>query len=64
MITHPTAQELVAGVATWLPIDGSASVFGLRVARFHGDGPLRLVLAHTDISERRIAEERLRDGAR
>lgn len=33
MITHPTAQELVAGVATWLPIDGSASVFGLRVAR-------------------------------
>lgn len=33
MITHPTAQELVAGVAAWLPIDGSASVFGLRVAR-------------------------------
>ena len=33
MITHPTAQELVAGVAQWLPVDGSASVFGLRVAR-------------------------------
>lgn len=33
MITHPTAQELVAGVAKWLPVDGSASVFGLRVAR-------------------------------
>lgn len=33
MITHPTAQELVSGVATWLPVDGSASVFGLRVAR-------------------------------
>jgi hypothetical protein len=33
MITHPTAQELVAGVAAWLPLDGSASVFGLRVAR-------------------------------
>jgi hypothetical protein len=33
MITHPTAQELVAGVAAWLPIDGSAGVFGLRVAR-------------------------------
>ncbi len=33
MITHPTAAELVAGVAKWLPVDGSASVFGLRVAR-------------------------------
>jgi hypothetical protein len=33
MITHPTAQELVSGVATWLPVDGSASGFGLRVAR-------------------------------
>lgn len=33
MITHPTAQEIVAGVAQWLPVDGSASVFGLRVAR-------------------------------
>jgi hypothetical protein len=33
VITHPTAQELVAGVATWLPVDGSASGFGLRVAR-------------------------------
>lgn len=33
MITHPTAHELVAGVAHWLPVDGSASVFGLRVAR-------------------------------
>ena len=33
MITHPTAQELVSGVATWLPVDGSAGTFGLRVAR-------------------------------
>lgn len=33
MITHPTAHELVAGVAAWLPVDGSASMFGLRVAR-------------------------------
>lgn len=33
MITHPTAQELVAGVARWLPLDGTASGFGLRVAR-------------------------------
>lgn len=33
MITHPTAQELIAGVAAWLPVDGSASGFGLRVAR-------------------------------
>ena len=33
MITHPTAQEIVAGVAQWLPVDGSASGFGLRVAR-------------------------------
>lgn len=33
MITHPTAQALVAGVARWLPLDGSASAFGLRVAR-------------------------------
>lgn len=33
MITHPTALEIVAGVAGWLPVDGSASVFQLRVAR-------------------------------
>ena len=33
MITHPTAQEMIAGVAQWLPVDGSASGFGLRVAR-------------------------------
>lgn len=33
MLTHPTAQELVAGVAGWLPVDGSASSFQLRVAR-------------------------------
>ncbi|WP_375286265.1 DUF6285 domain-containing protein [Sphingomonas sp.] len=33
MITHPTAQELVEGVARWLPVDGSAGTFGLRVAR-------------------------------
>ncbi|WP_298668252.1 DUF6285 domain-containing protein [uncultured Sphingomonas sp.] len=33
MITHPTAQALVAGVAGWLPVDGSASGFTLRVAR-------------------------------
>jgi hypothetical protein len=33
MITHPSAQEIVAGVAQWLPVDGSASVFSLRVAR-------------------------------
>jgi hypothetical protein len=33
MITHPTAHELVAGVAGWLPVDGSASAFHLRVTR-------------------------------
>lgn len=33
MITHPTAQALVDGVARWLPVDGSAGTFGLRVAR-------------------------------
>ena len=33
MITHPTAQALIEGVAAWLPLDGSASGFGLRVAR-------------------------------
>lgn len=33
MITHPTAQALIEGVATWLPLDGSATTFGLRVAR-------------------------------
>ncbi|MFT3975937.1 MAG: DUF6285 domain-containing protein [Sphingomonas bacterium] len=33
MITHPTAQALVEGVALWLPVDGSASGFALRVAR-------------------------------
>jgi hypothetical protein len=33
MITHPTAQELVESVAKWLPLDGSAGAFQLRVAR-------------------------------
>ncbi|KQT32398.1 hypothetical protein ASG29_11450 [Sphingomonas sp. Leaf412] len=33
MLTHPTAQALVEGVARWLPVDGSASGFTLRVAR-------------------------------
>lgn len=33
MITHPSARELVEGVAKWLPVDGSAGIFGLRVAR-------------------------------
>ena len=33
MLTHPTAQALVEGVAAWLPLDGSASPFALRVAR-------------------------------
>lgn len=33
MITHPTAQALVEGVAGWLPVDGSANGFALRVAR-------------------------------
>jgi hypothetical protein len=33
MITHPSAQELVHAVAAWLPVDGSAGTFGLRVAR-------------------------------
>lgn len=33
MITHPTAAELVAGVAAWMPVDGSAPPFAMRVAR-------------------------------
>jgi hypothetical protein len=33
MISHPTAAEIVAGVAGWLPTDGSAGTFALRVAR-------------------------------
>ncbi|MEH3036914.1 MAG: DUF6285 domain-containing protein [Sphingomonas adhaesiva] len=33
MLTHPTAQALVAGVAAWLPVDGKAGGFALRVAR-------------------------------
>jgi hypothetical protein len=33
MITHPTAQELVESVAAWLPVDGGASGFAMRVAR-------------------------------
>lgn len=33
MLTHPTAQALVAGVAAWLPVDGKASAFAMRVAR-------------------------------
>lgn len=33
MLTHPAAHELVTGVAGWLPTDGTASAFQLRVAR-------------------------------
>lgn len=33
MLTHPTAAEIIAGVAQWLPLDGSASPFALRVAK-------------------------------
>lgn len=33
MLTHPPAAALVEGVAAWLPLDGSASPFSLRVAR-------------------------------
>lgn len=33
MISHPTAPELVESVARWLPVDGSAGGFQLRVAR-------------------------------
>ncbi|QKS01787.1 protein kinase [Sphingomonas sp. CL5.1] len=33
MISHPTARALVEGVSRWLPVDGSASGFTLRVAR-------------------------------
>ena len=33
MITHPTAAELVTGVAAWMPVDGSAPPFAMRVAR-------------------------------
>ena len=44
MITHPTADELVMGVATWLPVDGSAGMFALRVARN------ALEIAHRDLT--------------
>jgi hypothetical protein len=33
VITHPTAAELVAAVAAWLPVDGNAPPFAMRVAR-------------------------------
>ena len=33
MITHPSAEAIAAGVAEWLPVDGSASGFQLRVVR-------------------------------
>jgi diguanylate cyclase (GGDEF)-like protein/PAS domain S-box-containing protein len=34
--------------------------FVLRVSRFASDGPVRVVIAHENVSERRLAEERLR----
>ncbi len=36
--------------------------FFVRVTRFGGDGPLRVVVAHENISERKQAEESLRDS--
>lgn len=67
MITHPTAHELVAGVAKWLPIDGSASVFGLRVARNALEIAARDMAMSPAADERAIARMRDlldRDGTR
>lgn len=52
MITHPSAQEIVTGVAGWLPVDGSASVFQLRVARN------ALEIAARDMAQGPAADER------
>jgi PAS domain S-box-containing protein len=37
--------------------------FNLRVTRFRGDGPLRLVVTHENITDRRIAERQLQESA-
>lgn len=58
MLTHPTAQELVAGVAGWLPVDGSASTFQLRVARN------ALEIATRDLAQGPSADARAADRIR
>jgi diguanylate cyclase (GGDEF)-like protein len=43
--------------------DGSNRWFSARITRFPGDGPVRVVVAHEDITQRKLAEERLRHQA-
>jgi hypothetical protein len=67
MITHPTAQALVEGVARWLPLDGSAGVFGLRVARNALEIAARDMALGPPADERAAARMRTllgREGAR
>ncbi|HEX8912484.1 MAG TPA: diguanylate cyclase, partial [Humisphaera sp.] len=42
---------------------GGRRWFAAHVTRFAGDGPVRVVVAHEDVTERRKAEERLRHDA-
>jgi diguanylate cyclase (GGDEF)-like protein/PAS domain S-box-containing protein len=67
------SQELAAGIRSVLsgdesfysleyPAEGSneKSWFVARVSRFQGEGPTRAVVAHENVTERHMAEERLR----
>ena len=58
MLTHPTAAEIIAGVGQWLPLDGSASPFALRVAKN------ALEIAHRDVTLGPIADARAAERIR
>jgi len=72
---HGAGMELAAGIRT--VIDGLADAFALeyefatvagphwwlaKVSRFLGDGPLRVVVSHTDITERKLMDGALRQS--
>lgn len=42
---------------------GEQRWFLMRVTRFRGDGPVRVVVAHEDVTSRRLAEDAMRDLA-
>lgn len=41
-----------------------ATWYALQAARWHGAGPVRVVVSHTDVTARRLAEQALRDADR
>ncbi len=45
-------------------VPGGASWFALQAARWNGSGPVRVVVSHTDVTARRLADQALRDADR